>query len=358
VREIAIRSSSNPRGPTTYTMIVTTVGGDRLLLGMPVRGGLMPDPDFDAKAARIRAYWQAAIGAQASPDTPVPVVPGGTAPIRRQTVLRLCVELVLVAAVITVPFAVRGSGPALLARLGDGQQGYFTASTLACDSTCYWVGDFTSGQGRPQRTGLATAPGARIGHGGQRVAAVYIGNGRVAYPAGGGPNWIPLALLLLIFVACLVPTIGWIIGWRRRVRREPVRDYSHDVMPEPRSDRATISNRPGIVLGLVIVASTIGGATLGYAANLVPVSPGPTAMACAEYRAWRADQPNAGNSDLSPALLADATQDATGQLQIELATLSGDVANESGSSGIAGLAATGTVLSDMETVQAACGRAS
>jgi hypothetical protein len=358
VREIAIRRSVNPRGPDTYTVVVNTVGGDRLLLGMPVSGGIMPDPDFQTKVAGIREYWQAAIGAQPAPDVPVPVVTGGSAPIRRQTVLRLCVEVILVAAVITALFTVRGSGPALLARLGGGQQGFYTASALTCDTACYWVGDFTPNQGGPDRTSLAMAPGAPIGHAGQRVAAVYLGNGRVIYPAGGGPDWIPLALVLLVIVACLVPTIAWIIGWRRRVGRAAVVDYSHDVGSGPRTDRARISNRPGIALGVVVVASITGGTVLGYAANLVPVNPAPTPTACAEYRAWLGAQPNVGHFDVSPALLADATHDATGQLQVDLATLSGDVAAESGTNGVTGLAAMATVLKDTETVQAACGRVS
>jgi len=355
VREIAIRRSSNPRGPNTYTVIVTTVSGDRLLLGMPVRGGLMPDADFEAKAARIRAYWQAAIGAQPAVGTPVPVVVGGSPPIRRQTVQRLCVEVVLLAAVITVPFTIRGSGPALLARLGGGQQGSFTARTFTCGTTCYWIGDFTPGQGGPQRTGLAMAPGARIGHGGQLVAAVYMGNGRVIYPAGGGPNWVPLALVLLVIVVCLVPTTAWIISWRRRIRREPVLDYGHAVPPTPRRpEQATTSYRPVLVLALVIVVSTIGGAALGYAANLVPASPAPNTIACAEYLAWLEAQPTPGSSNVSPELLAAATQDATGQVQIDLATLSGDITADIAPGGMGGLVGAVTVLDDMEAVDAAC----
>jgi hypothetical protein len=354
VREIAIRRSSNPRGPDSYTVIVTTASGDRLQLGMPVRAGLMPDPNFEAKAERIRAYWQAAIGAQPAVSAAVPVVTGGSVPVRLRTFRRLGVELILVAAVITVPFTVRGSGPALLARLGYGQQGYFTATTFTCDSSCYWVGDFTPARGAPLRTGFAMAPGARIAHGGQRVAAAYLGNGRVAYPAGGGPNWIPLALLLLVIVACLVPTIGWLIGWSRRAIRSPVLDYGHDFAAARRSDRTISSTVGGVFLGLAMVVLAFGGAALGYAAHLVPASPPPATLACAEYLAWLEAQPNSGSPDLSPALLAAATRNATGQLQIDLATLSGDVTAENGSSGIAGLAAAAGVLKDTETVDAAC----
>jgi hypothetical protein len=110
----------------------------------------------------------------------------------------------------------------------------------------------------------------------------------------------------------------------------------------------------GLFLALAIVVLAFGGGALGYAAHLVPVSPAPTTLACAEYLAWLEAQPTAGTRDLSPALLAAATQDATGQLQIDLATLSGDVTAESGSSGIAGLAAAAAVLKDMETADAAC----
>lgn len=50
------------RGVTTYTVIVTTTDGDRIRLGAPVSGGIMGDPEFDIKYARIREAWQAATG--------------------------------------------------------------------------------------------------------------------------------------------------------------------------------------------------------------------------------------------------------------------------------------------------------
>jgi len=147
---------------------------------------------------------------------------------------------------------------------------------------------------------------------------------------------------------------GWIISWHRQAGRTRVRDYSHDGRPHRRSGQATTSNRAGLVLGLVIVASTIGGAALGYAANLVPPFPAPTAIACTEYRAWLEAQPKPGSSNVSPELLAAATQDATGQLQIDLATLSGDIAAETAPGGTGGLVGAVAVLDDMQAVGAAC----
>lgn len=47
-------------GTTTSVVAVTLTGGDVIDLPAPVDGGGVRDPDFAAKAERIRAYWRAA----------------------------------------------------------------------------------------------------------------------------------------------------------------------------------------------------------------------------------------------------------------------------------------------------------
>ena len=42
----------------TTTVMVTTAGGTRFRLGVPVTGGVMPDPEFGQRAEQIWRYWQ------------------------------------------------------------------------------------------------------------------------------------------------------------------------------------------------------------------------------------------------------------------------------------------------------------
>jgi hypothetical protein len=54
VADIAIRPG------TGTTIRVTTVGGTRFLLGVPVNGGVMRDPEFGSKLRQIQEYWRSA----------------------------------------------------------------------------------------------------------------------------------------------------------------------------------------------------------------------------------------------------------------------------------------------------------
>jgi hypothetical protein len=54
VADIAIRPG------TGTTIRVTTVGGTQFLLGVPVNGGVMRDPEFVSKLRQIREYWRSA----------------------------------------------------------------------------------------------------------------------------------------------------------------------------------------------------------------------------------------------------------------------------------------------------------
>lgn len=44
----------------TVTVVVVTTAGRRFRLGAPVAGGVMNDPQFPDKLARIQQYWQSA----------------------------------------------------------------------------------------------------------------------------------------------------------------------------------------------------------------------------------------------------------------------------------------------------------
>jgi hypothetical protein len=54
VADIAIRPG------TGTTIRVTTVSGTRFLLGVPVSGGVMRDPEFGFKLRQIQEYWRSA----------------------------------------------------------------------------------------------------------------------------------------------------------------------------------------------------------------------------------------------------------------------------------------------------------
>ena len=355
VRELAIRASSNPRGPTTYTAVLTTTGGDDLPLGMPVTGGIMPDPDFEDKVRKIRSYWSSAVGAHAEGDTPVPRVRGAAAPIRRSTLARLGVGMLLITAVITIPFTIRGSGPALLARLGYGQPGSFTATATACDTTCYWAGNFESQAGGVARAGLAMAPGAPITHAGQRVPAVLLGNGPVVYPPGAGPYWLPLAVPLAVIIGCLVTIAVWTMGWRGGGRK--VTDYRPGARTRPEVARPVSVFWAQILIALWTLVLIFGGAA-GYAgARSVPVSPARSSIACAYYGGWLAAQPNGAPPGRDPQLLAEAVRLAppASPLGADLATLRPDVilaASATSTDEI--IADEGSVVADLNAVTHDC----
>ena len=196
--------------------------------------------------------------------------------------------------------------------------------------------------------------GARRARAGQRVPAVYLGDGNLVYPADGGPDWIPLALLLVIIAGCLPFATFW-LSRRLRGRRPRMLAYQPPAAGQPASGRTITSTRVAIIAGAGIVALTVAGAAIAYWSQDVPVSASPTTTACAEYFAWASAQSEAGTSDDSPALLAAAAQAATGQLQLDLSQLQSAVAAIEGAGSVDGVQVGSlTVLSDMTLADQAC----
>jgi hypothetical protein len=73
----AVSIRTGVRNPSVGTVVVHTTAGDRLQLGVPVTGDVMPDPDFDTKVGQIRAYWLATAGCRAAGHHRLPAADGG-----------------------------------------------------------------------------------------------------------------------------------------------------------------------------------------------------------------------------------------------------------------------------------------
>jgi len=365
VAEIAIRRSIGSRS-TTATVIITTTAGSRFLLGAPVAGGIMPDPDLDRKTRQIRRYWHVATGAADDADSaPVPVVvarlSGG---LRAGVVLRGAVAVLLIAAAVAIPFTLRAGLPSLQARLGQGQAGTYTAYAFTCDSSCYWIGRFASSGGSP-RGGMATiAPGADITHAGQRVLAVRVGGSGLIYPAGGGIEWIPLACLALVVIVCLSMLLAWIArrgrrrradqpgmqaaGWRARRRRR--------VRPGPLAPTWRIL-APIVLPAALFLAVIAAGVGVAETVRAVPPSaPSPKALACADYSVWL----DANGSSVPPRqdalqLARAVTEARDSRLHADLSQLSTDVQNAIAlGAQPAGLVAESSAITDMSAVTRDC----
>lgn len=365
VEEIAIRRSNPVRGPSTFTVSIFTTGGGQFTLGAPVTGGLMSDPDFEAKVRKIRSYWLAGAGVHGGADAahiPSYVGRSSTFHMSMGGVLRWGTALILAGAVVALPFAVSSGGPALTVRLGHGQDGYFTANAYACEGACYWVGDYRARNGSLALTGVVMAPGGSIAHAGERVLAVYAHDGALVYPPGGGTAWIPLAIALTVIAVCLPLLAVWILGWHRR-RRKITPDGQHllvaalaDASDRRRSGRRIAPSGIGIALGVVITILAFGGDAVTTIAREVPSAAAPAAVACAAYSAWALAQPDDGPPGRDPALLTYAEREApAGQLSADLDTLGGDVNMAIGAGETdTGLVEQMAVVHDMQTVSKDC----
>jgi hypothetical protein len=362
VAEIAIRRSIGSRS-TTATVIITTTAGSQFLLGAPVAGGIMPDPDFGRKAGQIRRYWHTATGAADDADSaPVPVVIGGlSGGLRAGAVLRGAVVVLLIAAAVAIPFTLRAGLPSLQARLGQGQDGTYTAYAFTCDSSCYWIGRFTTSDGSP-RGGMATiAPGADITHASERVLAVRVGGSGLIYPAGGGIEWIPLASLALVVIVCLSMLLAWIARRGRRLVRTPITAgwrarRRRRVRPGPFAPAwrllAAIVLPAALFLG--VIAAGVG---VAEAVRAVPPSaPSPKALACADYSVWL----DANSSNVPPRrdalqLTLAVTEAQDSRLHADLSQLSTDVQNAIAlGTQPAGLVAESSATTDMSAVTRDC----
>jgi hypothetical protein len=56
--------------PRSRLVVVTTRDGRRFWLGVPVDGGVMPDPEFTVKFKQVVRYWHAAPGSSAGEGEP------------------------------------------------------------------------------------------------------------------------------------------------------------------------------------------------------------------------------------------------------------------------------------------------
>lgn len=333
VEEIAIRRSNPARGPSTFTVSIFTTGGGRFTLGAPVTGGVMSDPDFEAKVRKIRSYWLAGAGVHGGADTAlIPSYVGRSFDMSIGSALRWGTALILAGAVVALPFTVGSGGPALTVRLGQGEDGSFTANAYACESACYWIGDYRARDGSLALTGVVMAPGGSIAHAGERVRAVYAHDGALVYPPGGGTAWIPLAIALTVIAVCLPLLAVWILGWHRRRRPRITPDEQHLLVAaladasDGRGGRRIGGPGIGVALGVVIIILAGGGDAVTTVAREVPSAAAPAAVACADYSAWALAQTDDGPPGRDPGLLTYAERQApAGQLSADLDALGGDV---------------------------------
>src|SRR5215469_11961513 len=99
-------------------------------------------------------------------------------------------------------------GPAWTAKFGHGERGTFTARyCVPHKGSCYWVGDFVSGDGTDHRSDVGF-DGAAVSAAGQQVPAIDTGGRGVVYPVGGGSDWF---LWTFLFVFSL-NALGWWIA--------------------------------------------------------------------------------------------------------------------------------------------------
>jgi hypothetical protein len=363
VEQIAIRVAEPARGPTTYTVLVTTTHGVSFALGAPVAGGAMPYPDFEETARRIRSYWQRAIGVR--PDHVVPLyhapqVPG---PIPAVAMARLLVMLVLAVAIVAIPFTVRAGVPALRVRLGEGQPGSYVAYSSSCPAACYWTGQFTAANGARARDGVTIAPGSGIARIGDRVRAVDAGDSTMVYPAGGGTAWIPTLTLLAIVVVCLPLQVSWRMARRRRRRAvfglaPPARQKRPDATTRHRWRAVRLPPVAAWSIGVALMLGlSAGGAGIIVAVQAVPPAPSSTARTCADYNAWLLSQHSTALPQQVPAALLRAAQEApAGPLSTGLAVLTGDLGQAIEQTGTASLADLANVTTDMQVITTACTR--
>ncbi len=351
VEDIRVRQSDPRRPPPTFTVTVFTTSGGHFTLGAPVSGGLMPDPDFEAKVRRIRSCWWAATGMNQDREMTDPI-PGyvGTAPsVPVRAVVHWSVGLIFAAALVALPFAISAGGQALAVRLGSGQPGTFSVLSTSCAGTCFWVGNFRGRDGAAV-PGLAMAPGASIASSGAQIPAVYPGHGGLAYPTGGGTTWIPLAVVILAIAGCAPATAYWIIRWRAARR--------HMGRPEPPRGRELGQYGLGLVLAALFVVIAVGGAVIDVTADEIPAAGSlPTAVACADFNAWvQAQGDGSGPLAKDPALLAEAQQNApAGQLSVDLDTLATDVSSSvAAGNSMAGLADQVQAINAMKAVTSDC----
>jgi hypothetical protein len=366
VAEIAVCQPSMRYGRGTPTLSVTvSTGSGKFRLGAPISGGIAVDPDFEPRAREIRDYWRTATGSTASdPSSPLPV--DSSPPEVPPALTFAAVAVVLaVSAAVAVPIALSRGGSALLARLGRGEPGYFTASGRMCASACYWIGEFTPRHGPPRDGMLMAQGGIRLGG---KIPAVFVGNAPVTYPAGGGTAWIPPAITVGVLIACLAAAAFAIGRYQRQLSdirhgRQP-RSGRQPLRAQRLTDRSTmaakIRKRTAMTTAALFAVVICEWFALIAAVAATPAAPPSAAqIACADYTTWSLAQNPNDLPDRDPAELAQAMQEAPpGSLAVDLGVLSQDAQSAMAGHGTdTGLVAEANVVNDMGLVNKDCSAA-
>ncbi|WP_063780688.1 hypothetical protein [Nonomuraea sp. SBT364] len=142
---------------------------------------------------------------------------------RRDRSRAFTVVLTLVA-VFLLYLAVPNAGTAVRAARADGVPGTFTPRDLTCvvhpgHESCVWTGEFRSGDGSADRSGVELYGSDRYSNrAGEPVRAVDIGLAHRVYGPGGSNEWVFTALMIAIGLAILL----WLYGGplRRAFRRD------------------------------------------------------------------------------------------------------------------------------------------
>jgi len=360
VAEIAVGHSGGRYGRGAPTLSVTVfTGSGKFTLGAPISGGIAPDPDFEPRAREICDYWRTATGSTPSdPSSPLPV--DFSLPMVPPALNFAAVAVVLVvSAAIAVSIALSRGGSALLARLGRGEPGYFTASGRMCASACYWIGEFTARHG-PPRNGMLMAQGATRIRLGAKIPAVFVGNAPLTYPAGGSTAWIPPAITVGVLIACLAAAAFAIGRYRRQlsdIRQGRQPRGGRQLLRAQRLTAAKIRKRAAMTTAALLAVVICEWLALIAAVAATPAAPPSAAqIACADYTTWLLAQNPNDPPDRDLAELAQALQEAPpGPLAVDLGVLSQDAQSAIASPGTdTGLVAEANVANDIGQVNKDC----
>jgi hypothetical protein len=180
-----------------------------------VSGGIMGDPAFATKYARIRQTWQDATG-RTGPEA------DGKSTWTRGLVLLTAGILVQCIAAAVIATIVSVYGPAFTAYEGSGAPGMFTSEVRNCaQPACAWFGTFTT-TGNVKYATLAPG-GPFINQPDVVVPAVDTGAQDTVYPMGGGTAWRTPALGLAVASAVVLVVLAAelaVLRYQRRRRRQ------------------------------------------------------------------------------------------------------------------------------------------
>jgi hypothetical protein len=123
-----------------------------------------------------------------------------------------CVPVLLLFA---IPMTVPSIGPAWSAKFGEGTPGTFTATSVECNRSCTWTGEFFADDRSVYRTSVSLGEGGDVHRVGQQVPAVDTGDRKRVFPPGGGWDWLLISFALILELVC---TAFWVRWAFRRIR--------------------------------------------------------------------------------------------------------------------------------------------